>query len=139
LTDFLLRWRQAVKAQRPEAVLSLSPSPYPWGLEEYLQDWPRWLREGLADELLPQLYRRDVAAYERLLHETLGHVPLAQRQRFFPGLLLALGPNVVPSEETLLRWIAVTRAAGVQGEVYFHSEGIAPRIDAIRRAYAPKP
>lgn len=135
LTDFLKRWRAAVKTQRPDAVLSLSPSPYPWGLEEYLQDWPAWMRAGLVDELLPQLYRRTAADYERLLQETLAHVPADQRDRVFPGMLLALGPDVIPSAELLAQWIASTRAAGLRGEVQFHSIGVARREAVFRAAY----
>lgn len=135
LTDFLKRWRTAVKAERPGAVVSLSPSPYPWGLEEYLQDWPAWMRAGLVDELLPQLYRRTAADYERLLQETKSHVPAGQLDRVFPGMLLALGPNVIPSAELLSQWIASTRAAGFSGEVQFHSIGVARRAAVFKAAY----
>lgn len=138
LTDFLRELRRALKAQRPDIVLSLSPSPYPWGLNEYLQDWPAWLREGLADELLPQLYRRDLPAYQRLLDETRAAIPPGQQHKVFPGLLLALGPNVVPSSELLAQWIAATRAAGFAGEVYFHSTGVAPRAATLQEAYTPR-
>ena len=139
LSAFLRRLRATLKAERPDAVLSLAPSPYPWGLQEYLQDWPTWLREGLADELLPQLYRRDLASYQRLLRETQALLPPGASARVFPGLLLALGPQVLPSERLLAQWIEATRAAGFGGEVYFHSRGVAPRAAVLRRAYLPEP
>ena len=135
LTAFLRQWRSELKAVNPKLVLSSSPSPYPWGLQEYLQDWPRWLREGLIDEALPQLYRRDVAGYQRLVDETLALVDPANRSKVFPGMLLALGPNVIPSETVLAQWIAATRAAGFGGEVYFHSTGVERRADVLRKAY----
>jgi uncharacterized lipoprotein YddW (UPF0748 family) len=136
MTAFLERLRAAVKAQAPRAVLSLSPSPYPWGLNEYLQDWPAWLRAGLADELLPQLYRRDLPSYQRLLTETLAHVPAGQQGRVFPGMLLALGPKVVPSAELLRQWLAANRAAGFAGEVQFHSTGLPIHGAVLREVYA---
>jgi uncharacterized lipoprotein YddW (UPF0748 family) len=135
LTAFLRQWRGALKAERPDLVISLSPSPFPWGLKEYLQDWPTWLSEGLADELLPQLYRRDLPAYQSLLRETRAAIPAGQAHRVFPGLLLALGPTVVPSATLLGQWLEATRAAGFAGEVYFHSTGIAPRLSVLKRAY----
>lgn len=138
LTDFLKRWRTAVKAERATAVLSLSPSPYPWALEEYLQDWPAWMRAGLADELLPQLYRRDAASYEKLLAETRAHVPPGQMNRVFPGMLLALGPDVIPSADLLKQWITSTRAAGFGGEVHFHSTGVAHRAETLKATYSPR-
>ncbi|KQW44887.1 hypothetical protein ASD88_19245 [Pelomonas sp. Root662] len=135
LTAFLKRWHAAVKAVRPSAVLSLSPSPYPWALDEYLQDWPAWMRAGLVDELLPQLYRRDAAGYEKLLADTRAHVPPDQTNRVFPGMLLALGPDVIPSAELLTQWIASTRAAGFAGEVQFHSVGVLKRANVFMAAY----
>jgi uncharacterized lipoprotein YddW (UPF0748 family) len=135
LTEFLKRYHATLKAARPTAVLSFSPSPYPWALHEYLQDWPAWMRAGLVDELLPQLYRRTLPAYESLLAETKAHVPAGQLDRVFPGMLLALGPEVVPSAELLAQWIAATRAAGFRGEVQFHSIGVAPRAAVFEKAY----
>lgn len=135
LSAFLARWRQALKAVRAEAVLSLSPSPYPWALHEYLQDWPAWMRAGLVDELLPQLYRRDLAAYTQLLGETKAHVPAGQLDRVFPGMLLALGPDLIPSSELLRQWMAANRSAGFDGEVQFHSTGVAGRSAVLREVY----
>jgi uncharacterized lipoprotein YddW (UPF0748 family) len=135
LTEFLARWRAAVKAVRPTATLSLSPSPYPWALHEYLQDWPAWMRAGLVDELLPQLYRRDLAGYQRVLDETLAHVPPGQRDRVFPGMLLALGPDVIPSADLLRQWLEANRRAGIAGEVHFHSIGVVPRAEVLRQVY----
>ena len=135
LTDFLKRYHAALKTARPGMVLSLSPSPYPWALQEYLQDWPAWMRAGLVDELLPQLYRRDLPAYQRLLTETQAHVPAGQLDRVFPGMLLALGPEIVPSPALLRQWLDANRAAGFRGEVQFHSTGIAPRAAVLREVY----
>ncbi|MBH9552607.1 glycoside hydrolase family 10 protein [Inhella gelatinilytica] len=137
LTAFLARFRAALKAVRTDAVLSLSPSPYPWALHEYLQDWPAWMRAGLVDELLPQLYRRDGASYERLLAETKAHIPEGQQQRVFPGLLLALGPNTIPSPSLLQQWLTANRTAGFAGEVLFHSTGVADRAAVLKQAYKP--
>lgn len=135
LTAFLGRLRTAVKAERADAVLSLSPSPYPWALHEYLQDWPAWMRAGLVDELLPQLYRRDLAAYTQLLSETKAHVPAGQHDRVFPGMLLALGPDLIPSSELLRQWLTANRSAGFGGEVQFHSTGVASRSAVLREVY----
>lgn len=137
LTAFLARWRAAVKAERAGATLSLSPSPYPWALHEYLQDWPAWMRAGLVDELLPQLYRRDLAAYQAVLKEARAHVPAGQEDRVFPGMLLALGPDIIPSASLLRQWLAANREAGFRGEVQFHSTGIARHSEVFREAYRP--
>ncbi|MEZ4763882.1 MAG: hypothetical protein R3C26_12095 [Calditrichia bacterium] len=33
---------------------------YPWSFDEYLQDWPNWLKNGYADEIIPQIYRYEL-------------------------------------------------------------------------------
>ena len=111
---------------------------YPCALEEYLQDGPAWMRAGQADELLPQLYRRNAASDERLLAETRAHVPPGQMNRVFPGMLLALGPDVIPSADLLKQWITSTRAAEFGGEVHFHSAGVARRAETLKATYSPR-
>ncbi len=59
ISDFLILVNKLVKARRPQAVLSISPNPYPWSYQNYLQDWPTWVDLGLVDELVVQVYRSD--------------------------------------------------------------------------------
>ena len=59
ISDFLILAHRLVKARRPQAVLSISPNPYPWSYQNYLQDWPTWVDLGLVDELVVQVYRSD--------------------------------------------------------------------------------
>lgn len=59
ISDFLILVNKLVKTRRPQAVLSISPNPYPWSYQNYLQDWPTWVNLGLVDELVVQVYRSD--------------------------------------------------------------------------------
>jgi uncharacterized lipoprotein YddW (UPF0748 family) len=59
ISDFLILVNKLVKARRPQSVLSISPNPYPWSYQNYLQDWPTWVNLGLVDELVVQVYRSD--------------------------------------------------------------------------------
>jgi uncharacterized lipoprotein YddW (UPF0748 family) len=59
ISDFLAEVYKLVKARRPQAVVSISPNPYPFAYVTYLQDWPTWVNRGLVDELVVQLYRSD--------------------------------------------------------------------------------
>ena len=52
-----------VKAAKPAVKIIMSPSVYPFALNEYLQDWPTWVESGWVDGIIPQLYRYDIAAY----------------------------------------------------------------------------
>jgi len=40
---------KAVKKKHPGCLVTWSPSIYPWSKEQYLQDWPAWLKGGYAD------------------------------------------------------------------------------------------
>ena len=59
ISDFLSEVHKLVAARRPNAVVSISPNPYPFAYVHYLQDWPEWVNRGIVDELVVQLYRSD--------------------------------------------------------------------------------
>ncbi|MBD2234361.1 glycoside hydrolase family 10 protein [Phormidium tenue] len=59
ISDFLAEVHKLVKARRPNAVVSISPNPYPFAFTNYLQDWPTWVNRGIVDELVVQVYRSD--------------------------------------------------------------------------------
>lgn len=48
---------QRIKAKNPELALSLSPNPYRFSLHQYNQDWLAWVRRGIVDEVVVQVYR----------------------------------------------------------------------------------
>lgn len=136
LNDFMRQLHGEVKAAKPAIQISMSPSPYPWGVDEYLQDWPTWLREGWVDSLAPQIYRYNIEGYRKELRK-LAREQLcpAQRARVFPGVLLALGKSYVISAELLRQMIEENRREGFPGEVHFHSEGVAPRLEVLKSLY----
>jgi uncharacterized lipoprotein YddW (UPF0748 family) len=59
ITNFLGDVYKLVKSRRPNAVVSISPNPYPFAYVNYLQDWPEWVEQGFVDELVIQIYRDD--------------------------------------------------------------------------------
>ena len=63
LTSFMQRLSQAIRAARPGAIVSISPNYYDFAYKLQLQDWRRWVQTGVADELLIQIYRPDLASY----------------------------------------------------------------------------
>lgn len=126
LSDFGGALYARVKAIRPDLVVSLSPSHYPWSLEEYLQDWPEWVRRGQVDALHPQLYRYEIARYEATLNEswstflaTEGH----ERVRYSPGVLIKAGPRF-NGPDYVRQALAWHRERGIPGEVFFFYEGL---------------
>jgi uncharacterized lipoprotein YddW (UPF0748 family) len=115
---------QKVKKEKQKCIVSWAPSIYPWSKEQYLQDWPAWLKGGYADEILPQLYRYDISAYEKILKELSEQVPANQRHKVFPGILMALGDGFLVKQELLEQMIALNRKYGFNGESTFYYEGL---------------
>lgn len=135
LTHFMGRLHKAVKTAKPACSVSMAPSIYPFALTDYLQDWPTWVRNGYVDLVCPQIYRRDVGAYQRELNKiTNEQVAAKQRALVVPGMLLKVGPYVAP-DSVLSAQVDANRQAGLPGEVFFHYEGIRQRTAFFERLY----
>ena len=124
LNAFVKRLRNEVKAIKPAVKFTISPSPYPWGLNEYLQDWPTWVDSSYVDAILPQCYRYDIGGYDATLTQQKTYhrntnVPL------YPGVLLRSG-TYVAQPGFLTQMIQANRSKGYKGECFFFYEGIPP-------------
>jgi uncharacterized lipoprotein YddW (UPF0748 family) len=57
MTTLMSRLRDAVKSERPSAVVTVAAAPDPVeALERRLQDWPTWLARGIVDGVAPMAY-----------------------------------------------------------------------------------
>ncbi|MGB3513660.1 MAG: glycoside hydrolase family 10 protein [Microcoleaceae cyanobacterium] len=63
ITAFLERIYQAVKAAKPNCIVSVSSNPYDFSYNLYLQDWQTWINRGLVDEFILQVYRDDLPSF----------------------------------------------------------------------------
>lgn len=122
LTQFFRDVRADVKAHGDHLEVAASPSLYPWSLQAYLQDARTWMVEGIADHLIPQLYRYSIADYVFELDKSLANYP-GLRDRYYAGLLVRLGTYLI-DDDYLRAAVAANRARGVQGEVHFFYEGL---------------
>lgn len=145
LTAFGERLYDAVKAEDASLQVSWSPSIFPWGYENYLQDWPEWVANGQVDQVIPQNYRYDLAAYkntlatqraENLPDGLTGDLDLdaSLNAKIYPGVLMNLGVGanayVIPMDY-LMGLMEYNRAQGYGGEVFFFYEGLRKNDDAI--------
>ena len=133
ITEFVARLHRELKAINPDLLLSMSPSPYEWGLVEYLQDSQAWVDKKLVDLLHPQFYRRDFNAYKQLVDRLIGEQLSSEQLRCVsPGILLSnRGSNYSVNPELLLQVIAYNRCRGIQGEVLFFYEGLRDNGNAL--------
>ena len=122
---------KAVKAIKPNCLVSWAPSIYPWSKEQYLQDWPTWLKEGYADFIIPQVYRYKIDAYEQTLKAIDTQVPAEFKNRIFPGMLTSLGDGYRVDKTMLNSMITINRKYGYMGEVYFYYETIREATDPL--------
>lgn len=125
LNSFLKRLRTEVKAIKPAIQFTMSPSPYPWGVQEYLQDWPTWVDSGWVDAIIPQCYRYDISAYNGTIAQQKSYYKNSAVP-FYPGVLLKSG-TYTADNSFLTQMIQSNRAAGFKGECFFFYEGIKDR------------
>ena len=136
MTEFGEKLNKTVKSIKPEVIISLSPSIYPFSKEEYLQDWPEWARRGIVELLCPQVYRKSLEAFTSTLHSDFQNIPKGKEHIYYPGILIKLG-SYYPESEFLLQMIEENRKAGINGEVFFFYEGLKNFKDIFKTRIYP--
>ncbi|HZI02066.1 MAG TPA: family 10 glycosylhydrolase [Flavisolibacter sp.] len=133
LNQFLKRLRTEVKAIKPNIDFSMSPSVYPFSLNEYLQDWPTWVDSGWVDKVMPQVYRYDINAYTATLNAVKNNLK-GITANCYPGVLLKSG-NYTASDAFLNQMVQLNRTLGFAGEVFFFYEGLPERQNWFTVSY----
>lgn len=59
--------RQHLTSLNPKMILSLSPNPYHFSLNQYNQDWLKWVNDGYVDEVVLQVYRPTTKEFEKAI------------------------------------------------------------------------
>lgn len=135
LTDFMRRIYETVKDYDENIIISMAPSIYPWSKEEYLQDWPAWMRKGYVELICPQIYRYDFKNYKNALNQIIeDQIDKNDLDKFYPGVLLKVG-DYYPSQEFLKQMIEENRNNNINGEVFFFYEGIKKYPDFFKEIY----
>jgi uncharacterized lipoprotein YddW (UPF0748 family) len=115
LTAFLRRLRAALKARKPGLLISLSPNYADFAYKLQLQDWRGWVKAGLVDEVVVQLYRPDLASFSAELNR-----PEFHQTRVPMAVALMAGQRQRPTDLSLLRAkVEAARQRGL-GVAFFH-------------------
>ena len=118
LTQLMAKITKAIKAQRPGAIVSLSPHSPNFAYGRYLQDWVRWVKLGLVDEVIVQVYRQDLTALKTELYN--GGFRSLLRQTVPISIGLYTGPVLAAKKIDHLRHeVEAVRQAGYQGVSFF--------------------
>jgi uncharacterized lipoprotein YddW (UPF0748 family) len=135
LNQFMKRIYKEVKSINPCLIVSMAPCIYPWSKEEYLQDWPEWLKTKNVDLICPQLYRYNIKDYEKLLVDIVeNQIDKEDLKKFYPGILLRVG-SYYASPELIKNKIELNRRYGINGEVFFFYEGLKKYPDLFKELY----
>lgn len=133
LTNFLAQLRAQIKAVRPNLVVSMAPSVFPFSLDHFLQDSKTWVERGLVDLICPQVYRETLEGngmYRSEINKIKHDFAAEQWAKFAPGIAFKAHNKDVSSQD-LLHYIDLNRNSGFQGQVFFHYEGLQNRHDGI--------
>ena len=133
LNAFMKRLHKEMKTMKPSIQVTMSPSAYPWSLEEYLQDWPTWVDSSWVDAVIPQCYRYDIAAYNATILQQKSYyrnnnIPI------YPGVLIKSG-TYLASPGFLSQMIQGNRNNGFKGEVFFFYEGVKESLSWFQGQY----
>jgi uncharacterized lipoprotein YddW (UPF0748 family) len=132
----------AVKAAKPEVLVTNSPNPYPWAFDNLMQEWPQWLDAGNVEILSVQCYRYSISAYQATLNQVLFYFNNhgdGNLQRLSPGLIV-YGSGGLTDPELLVQKMQYNRSVGVTGESFFYDVPLNDeRIKRVLRAMYPGP
>jgi uncharacterized lipoprotein YddW (UPF0748 family) len=101
--------------------VSISPNYYDFAYKLQLQDWRAWVRQGIADELLVQIYRPDLESFTP--HMWRPEVQEA-RQRIPTAMAILSGQRNRPTPAQLMQQkVLASRQAGL-GVAFFYLESL---------------
>lgn len=147
--EFSKRFVREVRAAGGEdLIISLSPGPHPWALENYLIDWPAWSRwtdNPTWDEYIPQVYRMNYASFEAEWMRQVGHMGARTKDMIAGVRLVGDGPDSPRGE--IGKHVELVRETGGMGHSWWFSRGvldvfpseIAAVYDVGRLGQAPHP
>lgn len=127
LNAFLKKLRNEVKSIRSSIQFTMSPSPYPFGYNEYLQDWPTWVDSAYVDAILPQCYRYEISAYNGSISQQKSYYRNTNVP-FYPGVLVKSG-STIQSDGLMTQFIQTNRRNGFKGECFFFYEGLKDKLN----------
>lgn len=134
ITAFMTGLHDAVKARKPTLIFSVSPNPYDTAYNSFLQDWLAWVRQGLVDELLVQVYRNDIQSFM----DHISRPEIQEAQQVIPtgaGILTGLRNRPMPMRMIQAK-VQAARSRGLGFSFFFYESlwDIAPEPPEERQS-----
>jgi uncharacterized lipoprotein YddW (UPF0748 family) len=143
ITSFAQELIAELKAVRPNLIISVAPSVYPFSYDSYCVDWPAWKNLDMFDEFVPQVYRNTYQSFNDSW-DGVGSSTTGGQVQFMTGRRedFAAGISINTSSGTPNPWteiapsIDLVRAtSGVAGHVLWYSQGVLNTYAAQAAAY----
>jgi len=122
LNQFAVRMRDLVKSKNKDYLMAFSPNPYPWCLENLMQDWPTWVEQGLVDMLNVQCYRTNLNSYAATAASAFDYAAAAglDKAKFAPGIILGIASKKMVTSATLDSILQYNTQKGFGGQSFFY-------------------
>ena len=120
VTELVRDVYRRAKAAKPHAQVTAAVFTPLASAEKALQDWPRWLREGTIDYVIPMAYTMDSSKLADQLREWKSIDP--HLERIVPGLSIytrTAGGSSTRDIDLILSQHRLCMQAGAHGNVYF--------------------
>jgi uncharacterized lipoprotein YddW (UPF0748 family) len=117
LTSLVTKIRTAVKAARPNAIVSAAVVPdAQQAYDNRLQDWRGWIDRSLLDVLCPMAYTADAGVFTK-------QIEAAQSYAGSRPVWAGIGAYQMPASQTLMH-IAAANRLGVAGVILFSYDSL---------------
>ena len=126
ITAFLAELRQAIRSRKPQVLVSISPNYHDFAFKLQLQNWLVWVRRGLIDEVVVQVYRPDLESFASELNRP----ELEESRTLLPtaiGIMAGQRQSPVPMERILAQAQAARRRG--LGVAFFSFESLWERTE----------
>nr|WP_286392004.1 glycoside hydrolase family 10 protein [Pseudanabaena mucicola] len=133
ITAFMTNLNKAVKQRKPNLIFSVSPNYYEFAYKQQLQDWLGWVRQGIVNELIVQVYRNDLEDFRAQISRP----EIAEVKNKIStgiGILSGLRNNNIPMSQIYSQVIATQeRSLGISFFYYKSLWGYGPESVSDRQ------
>ncbi|KOR33910.1 hypothetical protein AM228_27160 [Planktothricoides sp. SR001] len=122
ITEFMEKLFRAIKAEKEDVIVGVSPNPQNFSYREFLADWSTWEQKGFIEELIVQIYRSDRNAFmvelqDESIQKARKHIPVGI------GILSGLKGRPI-SMADIADQVNIVRNQGYAGVSFFFYESI---------------
>lgn len=131
ITDLVRDVYRSAKKVRPSVMVTAAVFYTKGAGESVLQDWLRWVREGIIDYVVPMAYVDDPALSAAF--DEWAQIP-DWKSKVVPGLSIyttAGGKPVPRSADVVQRQVEMCARRGSSGQVYFCCHYISPELEPV--------